>query len=351
MTNQISALLGLLQCPACGVAPLESVAQPYPDDLPFEPSGQHLRCHQCKAVFPVTADHIPVLWTPALKAQMLAEPDPESNLGANLQIYNTISDEYLAYTRRLPENALRIRDAARRLQDIFTADTPRYHLDFGCGPGQVLGWLQDTGLTPVGLDVSLANLRNARQSTGALVVCGDATRMPFRADVFGLVTEASVLHHIQDWQAVVREAGRVCHPAGGIVLDAEPSREMVAFSRLAVFVFDLRFPVYRLLSRVWKSKYIFRNTEQAKLNLKAEIHHQPGTGFPLEELKNLFLQAGYELHLFHSPGADLASVKPPKLQNMILNLLSFRNPWNPKFGSFTALGAAPGKQLIERTSR
>lgn len=351
MTSQIADLLDLLACPNCGSAPLRSVSRPYPTELPFEPAQQHFHCPECNTAYPITADLIPVLWTPALKAQMLAEPDPESNLGANLQIYNAISDDYMAYTRQLPENALRIRDAASRLQAMFTAETPRYHLDFGCGPGQVLGWLQDSGLTPVGLDVSLANLRNARLSSGALVVCGDATRMPFRSDVFGLVTEASVLHHIQDWQAAVREAGRVCHPTGGIVLDAEPSRAMVAFSRLAVFVFNLRFPVYKLLSTVWKSKYIFRNTEQAKLNLKAEIHHQPGTGFPLDVLKDLFRQAGYQLHLFHSPGADLTSIKPPKLQNVILNLLSFRNPWNPKYGSFTALGAATEQPLTERNSR
>jgi len=338
MSDHLTRLLPLLECPACQSSALKQKDSRYPQDCPFELAEMHLHCPACGTAYPVTADQIPVLWTEGLKAQMLAEPDPDSNIGANLQIYNAISEDYQRYTRQLPANARRIQDGARRILGSINGEGPHYHLDFGCGPGQVLGWLAGFELISVGLDVSLVNLRNARKATGALVVCGDATRMPFRAVSFSLVTEASVLHHIQDWQSAVREACRVCQPTGGILLDAEPSREMVAFSPLAVFVFNLRFPVYKLLSYVRKDRYIFRDTEQARLNLKAEIHHQPGTGFPLDELEALFRQAGYQLRLYYSPGADLGTVRPPKLKNVVLNLLSFRNPWNPKLGSFTAIG-------------
>ena len=338
MSENLSRLLPLLWCPACQASVLEPVDSPYSESCRFETAETHLSCPNCDAVYPITSDDIPVLWTEALKAQMLADPDPGSNIGANLQIYNAISDDYQHYTRQLPANALRIQDGATRILDQMTGKGPHYHLDFGCGPGQVLGWLREFDLVSVGLDVSLVNLRNARQATGALVVCGDATRMPFQDQSFSLVTEASVLHHILDWRSVVREACRVCQTGGGVLLDAEPSREMVAFSKLAVFVFNLRFPVYKLLSYVRNDKYIFRDTEQAKLNLKAEIHHQPGTGFPLDELGDLFSQAGLHLTLYQSPGDSLDTIRPPKLQNVILNLLSFRNPWNPKLGSFTAIG-------------
>ena len=131
------------------------------------------------------------------------------------------------------------------------------------------------------------------------------------------------------------------------MLDAEPSRETVAFSKLAVFIFNLRFPVYKLLSYFRKDKYIFRDIEQAKLNLKAEIHHQPGTGFPLDELEALFKQAGYQLHLYHSPGADLDTIRPPKMKNVLLNLLSLRNPWNPGLGSFTAIGVQSADKPVK----
>ena len=338
MTGNTARLLPLLQCPACQSASLEQAGRPYPGRTPFELAETHLQCTSCESTFPITADDIPVLWTDALKTQMLSRPDPDSNIGANLQIYNAISDDYQRYTRQLPQNARRIQDGAARILAQSSSGHPRYHLDFGCGPGQVLSWLIEYQIISVGLDVSLVNLRNARDSANALVVCGDATRMPFRDQTFSLVTEASVLHHIQDWQSVVREACRVCHPQGGVLLDAEPSREMVAFSQLAVFIFNLRFPFYKLLSYVRKDKYIFRDIEQAKLNLKAEIHHQPGTGFPLDEMESLFQKAGFNLHLYHSPAGDLDTLRPPKPQNVILNLLSLRNPWDPKLGAFTAIG-------------
>jgi len=351
VADLVSPLLPLLQCPQCGRGPIEFRPAAYPDPLPFDTADQHLVCVSCTEPFPITADHIPILWSEALKEQFLHPPDPDTTIGANIQIYDAISDEYQSYTRRLPENALRIQDGAGRILAYSTADSPRYHLDFGCGPGQVLGWLKDEALISVGMDVSLVNLRNARKSANVLVICGDAAQMPFKDHAFDLVTEASVLHHILDWQSVVAESCRVCKPDGGILLDAEPSKEMVAFSKLAVFVFDLRFPVYKLLSYFWKSKYVFRDTRQAKLNLLAEVHHQPGTGFPLDVLHRVFKDAGFNLFLYHSPGADLDTTRPPKLKNVLLNLLSFRNPWNPRLGSFTALGSRSSAPLKKGVAR
>ena len=351
MADLVSPLLPLLQCPQCGSGPIELITATYPEPLPFDTADRHLVCTSCSELFPITADLIPIMWSNALREQFRHPSDPDSTIGANIQVYDAISDDYQSYTRRLPENALRIQDGAGRILAHTNAGLPHYHLDFGCGPGQVLGWLKDDALVSVGMDVSLANLRNARRATNALVVCGDAAQMPFKDQAFDLVTEASVLHHILDWQSVVRESCRVCKPDGGIILDAEPSKEMVAFGKLAVFVFNLRFPVYKLLSYFWKSKYVFRDTRQARLNLLAEVHHQPGTGFPLEILRQLFERAGFNLYLYHSPGADLDTTRPPKLKNIILNLLSFRNPWNPRLGSFTALGSqspAPLKKGVAR---
>jgi SAM-dependent methyltransferase len=204
-----------------------------------------------------------------------------------------------------------------------------------------LGWLADFDLVSIGMDVSLVNLRNAQRLTGALVVCGDATQMPFTENSFDLVTEASVLHHIMDYQSAVKEACRVCHHSGGIILDAEPSTDTMAFSKLAVAVFNLRFPVYKLLSYIQPDKYIFRDTEQAKLNLLAEIHHQPGKGFPLDTIRELFKQAGFKVHIIPAPTPTLESRATPNWQSIILNLLSFRSPWNPKYSPFTAITIPP----------
>jgi SAM-dependent methyltransferase len=263
-----------------------------------------------------------------------------SNLAANIEIYDAHSDNYCAHTRQDPQIAQRIRHAVIRLlndESCGRVSSAKYHLDFGCGPGHVLEWLSDLNFLQVGLDVSLRNLRNVRRNTKALVVCGDAANMPFADKTFHLVTESSALHHIEDWTSVVLESCRVCSQYGGILLDSEPTKEQKAWGPLARAVFEARFPVYKVLSYAFKSKYMFRNIEQAKLNMLAEVHNRPGTGFLLEELHNLFDQAGFEADIIVSPTPNLESKANPNWQYVVLNLLSGRNPWNPKYGSFTAL--------------
>ena len=178
-------------------------------------------------------------------------------------------------------------------------------MDYGCGPGHVLDWLKPFGFQQIGLDVSLANLRNTRKSTGCSVICGDACNMPFANETFNLVTESSVLHHILDWNSALTESCRICREPGGIIVDSEPSHMQMAWSTLAVMVFNARFPFYKVLSYFSKDKYLFRNTEKAKLNLQAEIHHQPGTGFPLDVLKSTIENSGFKINIIVSATAEL----------------------------------------------
>jgi ubiquinone/menaquinone biosynthesis C-methylase UbiE len=162
--------------------------------------------------------------------------------------------------------------------------------------------------------------------------------MPFVNESVDVVTESSVLHHIGDWKSALKESIRVCRKSGRVVLDSEPSKAQMAWSRFAITVFNLRFPVYKLLSYVSSSKYIFRDTEKAKLNLLAEIHHQPGTGFPMDEFETIFADAGFCVEIIPYATPELNSIARPNWQAIVLNLLSARNPWNPKYGPITAIG-------------
>lgn len=113
----------------------------------------------------------------------------------------------------------------------------------------------------------------------------------------------------------------------------------MAWSPLAVMVFNARFPIYKALSYFKRDKYIFRNTDQAKLNVQAEVHHQPGTGFPLDEVEALFTKAGFRVDIVLSPTPELSSKGSPGWNGIVLNILSARNPWNPKYGAFTAISS------------
>ncbi|MBN2021470.1 MAG: methyltransferase domain-containing protein [Pirellulales bacterium] len=304
-----------------------------------------LYCGQCGTTYPVTRDGIPIMWTDRLRACLEASDKSASTLAANIAVYERTSSQYAAFRRQTLENARRMRHAAahltRRTPRSATSDTAAcWHLDFGCGPGHVLKWLCDLGLRQVGLDVSLTNLRNARQTTNALVVLGSADNMPFCDGVFDLVTESSVLHHIEDWRATINEACRVCCDKGGIVLDSEPSTDSLDWSAAARMVFEHRWYVYKLLSYFAASKYDFRDLKHAKLNYyMAELHNQPGKGFPVDEIRLLLQSSGFETRLVCAPDENWNSVARPSWQGIVLRFLSGQNPWNPKYGPFGVLAS------------
>ncbi len=340
------SLLPRLKCPRCTSERGLSIEEGSLDCSAVGDHAQiHLVCPDCAEVYPITADFIPVLWSRELEAAF-REKDSSTNgecsaIAANLRVYDLISEDYDHHRRRGGDHAARIRTAFERVcsssQELGLLTKNRTHLDFGCGPGHVLGWLKSPRIYQIGMDVSLVNLRVARSNTGCAVVCGDAAAMPLKSGVVDIVTEASVLHHIADWKLVVRESMRVCCLPGGIILDAEPSQRQMEWSALATFVFNLRFTIYRFLSGFWREKHVFADTGTAKLNLIAETHHQPGGGFPLEEVADVFREGGFDVDIFQAAGPDLKPRPKPSWQKILLDFLSFKNPWNPANYGFTAV--------------
>jgi len=335
-------LLPILRCVLCHSTRLELLDAWEGPTIPNEKISGSIKCSDCGESYPITHDFIPIIWSRDLRDVVIGTTDSgPCSIRANVRIYDSFSDSYDRYTRRGSEVPKRMNNAAEKLllsqRSNGVLPGKELHLDFGCGPGHVLEWLNGLGMIQVGLDVSLANLRNARKKTGAMVVCGDAANMPFKDDMFCLVTESSVLHHIQDWRAAVAEACRVCNKEGGIILDSEPSKDSLNWSVLARFVFDLRLYVYPLLRHVAKSKYVFRSKKDIELNLEAEIHNQPGRGFDIEELRAIFKGRGFTVEIIKSPTESLQSRAKPTWESMILNVLSLHNPWNPKYYPFMAL--------------
>jgi ubiquinone/menaquinone biosynthesis C-methylase UbiE/uncharacterized protein YbaR (Trm112 family) len=334
-------LLPLLRCLLChGLLDLKK--GPGSSKLIDFEGQYHLRCQGCGMTYPITEDLIPVFLKDGAEA-VPRDPRAALNRAANIAVYDATSTEYDQYARRKPALRTRIENAFKRAREkgkVFgqTQVEPGVHLDYGCGPGHVLGWLKSFGYLQIGMDLSLENLRKARLASGCVAICADACEMPFADESIDLVTESSALHHIFEWKVAVGESLRICKRGGGIVIDAEPTKEQMAWSPLAVAVFNARFPIYRVLSVFLKGKYMFRDTAQAKENLLAEIHHQPGTGFPLEELIGLFNRANVDVEVVVSPTPELSSRAAPDWKNIILNVLSVRNPWNPKYGAFTAIG-------------
>jgi ubiquinone/menaquinone biosynthesis C-methylase UbiE len=88
-------------------------------------------------------------------------------------------------------------------------------LDVGCGTARSREVYAERVEWYIGLDLSLGALVRARQRASTLTR-GDATRLPFADASFDVVAFSSVLHHLPDRPAALREARRVLRPGGWV---------------------------------------------------------------------------------------------------------------------------------------
>lgn len=96
-------------------------------------------------------------------------------------------------------------------------------LDLGVGTGLIALPLAESGISMAGLDLSAPMLAELLRKAGGLLpfplAQADATRLPFRAGVFGAAVIRHVLHLIPDWRLALHELVRTVEP-GGVILMA-----------------------------------------------------------------------------------------------------------------------------------
>ena len=108
-------------------------------------------------------------------------------------------------------------------------------LDVGCGGGLYTRELARRGLRAVGLELDRASLLEARRQggdSGLGWVQADATRLPFKEGVFGLVVCVEVLTHLppRSRREVLAEVSRVA-AAGGSAFHTLHNRARLTLSR------------------------------------------------------------------------------------------------------------------------
>ncbi|MGW6460830.1 demethylmenaquinone methyltransferase [Streptomyces sp. NPDC055078] len=92
-------------------------------------------------------------------------------------------------------------------------------LDLAAGTGTSSLPFTETGAYVVPCDFSLGMLREGKKRNAWLpLTAGDATRLPFRDDVFDAVTISFGLRNVQDVDGAMREMHRVTRPGGRIVI-------------------------------------------------------------------------------------------------------------------------------------
>ncbi len=129
------------------------------------------------------------------------------------QSFATSYDKYIGPVTR------GIREAA---MEMIGSVSGRRILEVGCGTGLNLHRLQQAGGSVHGIDLSPLMLTEARQKLGktAVLNVGDATQLPYPAQVFDLVIAMLTLHEMNDGMrsGVMKEMIRVCRKNGRLLL-------------------------------------------------------------------------------------------------------------------------------------
>jgi SAM-dependent methyltransferase len=125
--------------------------------------------------------------------------------------YEAAAESYLADRPRTAGDVAVLEHLASRLPAGGAV------LDLGCGAGvPVTQLLGQAGYDVVGLDLSLTQLRLARENVSAPLAQGDMSALPFRAGLFdGVVAYYSIIHVPREEHATIAHEIRRVLAAGG----------------------------------------------------------------------------------------------------------------------------------------
>jgi SAM-dependent methyltransferase len=118
--------------------------------------------------------------------------------------------DHRAYTSRIPLQRLWHWRRYRLITSMLEGHEPA--LDVGCG-----SWRFILTSDAVGVDNDIAKARYVNQRRGR-IVCADASRLPFRNEVFREVVCTEVIEHLPEGEDVFPELARVLQHGGNLVI-------------------------------------------------------------------------------------------------------------------------------------
>lgn len=93
-------------------------------------------------------------------------------------------------------------------------------VDLGCGTGSYTYWLQELGLSVIGVDISEKMLEVARRKGSGRVsfIRADLVHLPLESDRFDLAVCNLALEFVSDPAAALKEGYRILKPGGRLVV-------------------------------------------------------------------------------------------------------------------------------------
>lgn len=182
-------------------------------------------------------------------------------------------------------------------------------LDVGSGTGNLIGHLIAAGASVTASDLSRRLLDVVEQRFGGRGLDGilhlngrDLRPVPDAS--YDLVTTYSVLHHVPDYLALVREMVRVVAPGGIILIDHErtetswTSEDYVAFRRTAVVWPERRWWYWLQPSRYWKRLrplFQWRRWRDPRWMPEGDIHIWPDDHIEWSRVESALVDGGCEI--------------------------------------------------------
>jgi len=211
-------------------------------------------------------------------------------------------------------------------------------LDLCTGSGASLAGLRRPGRLVLGVDVSrhmlsLAASRERATGWAPRLVCADAFRLPLGDGSVDAVTIAFGMRNLRPSLDALRELSRVLHRGGTLaVLEAKaPHRGPVA--PLHRFYLRRLVPLAGRLSRD-PTAYAYLSRSIFEFGTGSELESELAeTGFELIEHRAFLLGAtGLWVARRRAPGGQIASIRPPGLQNAVPGPAGGSRPLSPDTG-------------------
>ena len=136
-------------------------------------------------------------------------------------------------------------------------------LDFGCGDGQMVRRLRESGFKAYGVDIVLSE----QTQTLRLISNDSAYRIPFDERTFDAVISSSVLEHVKNLDEAVAEMYRVLKPGGFCLHFFPPKLRPIEGHIFVPFAGVLQgIPVAALVVFSWNTKFLWEkpNTKRKR---------------------------------------------------------------------------------------